>query len=118
MCPPLVPSQGRADDRREIRYLRPPAEDRLGLRRIRDQYRRIARASRRLTPCYRPAGLRFGRGDYFSHRVPSASTEIEHQARISGSEMGEGADMRLGQILDMNIIANRGAVGGRIVGPV
>src|SRR5271155_4007464 len=113
-----MPGKCGANDRVEIRDLGMPAEQLGGKTRVGDQYRRIAGPS-----CGFPARDGFaadllGGPDHLAHRVTTAGAEVERHALPPGPEMFERTQMRFGEILDMNVVADRRTVGRRIIGTI
>src|SRR6516162_6359056 len=114
----LVPGKSRSNDRPKVRVLRPPAEPLGRKARIGDEHRRIARPPRGLAPGDRPPADRLGRSDHFAHRMASPGTKVGRHGFAAGAQMLERAQMSLGEIADVRVVAHRRSVRGRIIGPV
>ena len=76
---------------------------------IDDRCVRAARAARALDDGHGSVGCAAHRIDDLPHRDAVAGTEIEGEHRVF-IERFEGADVRLGEIEDMDVIADAGAV--------
>ena len=95
-----------------------PAEMLRCLTRIGDKDRRIAGPSCGLLSRDRVTTYRFGRSDNLAHRVTVSRAKIQRGALAAGSEMIERAQMSFSEILDVNVVADGGSIGGRVVRPV
>jgi len=108
-----VPAPGGADDILERAEARRPAGlgPQPGARR--DQHRRIAGAPRTEAMGHRPAADAGHGVDHLAHRIAGAAAEIVAAAALL--QPVQHADMRLGEIGDMDIVADAGAVRRRVV---
>ncbi len=88
----------------------------MRLARVGDERRRVARAPRRLAPRDGAPGDALGRLDHRAHGMACARAEIEREAVAALEQMRQRQHVRVGQVLDMDIVADGGAVGRRIVG--
>src|SRR5882724_4487796 len=113
-----MPGKSGANDRVQVRTLSPPSEPLRGEARVGDEDRRVARPSRGITPRYRPPADRLGPGDHLSHRMTPAHPEVQCCAFASGVKVFESAQMRVGKILDVNVIADGRTVCSRVIDPV
>src|ERR1700730_16615141 len=86
--------------------------------RVGHENRGITCPSRGITPGNSSPADRLGRGDNFSHRMTSTRPEVYCCASASGAKIFERAQMRLGEILDVDVIANRGSVSSRVIDPI
>src|SRR5437660_132783 len=102
-----MPSQSSANDRVEIRDAGAPAEQLGGETGIGHQYRRIAGPSSRFAAWDGFAADRLGSPDHLAHRVAAAGAEVECRALPPREQMFESAQMRFGEVLDMNVVADR-----------
>lgn len=113
----LVPVPGRTDDRLNIVILRLPAKHRLGLFAGRDELRRVACTScRHLALDGLPDDL-FRRVDDLLHGKSNAVAEVEHVVLAAVHQVFRRQDVRRGQIGDVDVIADAGAVSCRIIVP-
>jgi hypothetical protein len=113
-----MPGQSGANNRVEIRDLGAPAEQ-LGCESgIGDQDRRIARPSCGFAARDRFAADRLGSPDHLAHRVTAAGAKIECHALPPGAEMFQRAQMGIGEVLDVNVVANRRPIRRRVIGSV
>src|SRR5688572_2186917 len=103
------------DDDLKVGVLRPPPQ--LTLRAVTGciEYRRISRTARRRLPGHRVADHLPDRLDHRLHRVRRAGADVEGAGGSATVERREGPDVRRGQIADVDVIAQAGAVGRRIV---
>ncbi len=113
-----MPSPGAAEDAIEIGHPSMPAEGFARPADIGDQHRRIARSARHLPARDAPAGDALGSGDHFAHAVPGAGAEIERQAGPTTEQMVERREMRLGEVLDVDVITHGSAIGRIVIGAV
>src|SRR6201989_614195 len=113
-----MPGQSSADDRVEIRDLGAPAEQ-LGCEtRVGDQYRRIAGPSCGFSARDGFAADRLCGSDHLANRVTATCSEVEGRALPPGVQMCQRAQMRLGKVLDINEVADRGPVRSRVIGSI
>ncbi len=84
---------------------------------IGDEFGRIPGSPRHFAPRYRPPGDPLDRGNHLAHRRAVPGAEIEGDA-LAALQVIERAHMRVGQVGDMDVIADRRAVRRRIVDPV
>src|SRR6266436_3873039 len=113
-----MPGQSAANDREQVRTLSPPTEPLRGEARVGDEDRWVACPSRGITPGHSPPADRLGRGDHLTHRVTSAHPKVQRRTFASGVQVFERAQMRVGKILDVNVIADGGTVCSRIIDAV
>src|SRR5690348_15311771 len=106
-----MPGPGGGDDGVEVGYACLPAEHGVRAACICDQDWRIASAARRLAFRNAESGDALGAGDGFAHRMTDAGSEIERNAAAAAFEILQCANMRLSQILDVDVIAHGAAVG-------
>src|SRR4051794_12395071 len=113
-----MPGQSSANDRVEIRDLGTPAEQFGCETGIGDQYRRIAGPSCGFSARDGFAADRLCGSDHLANRVTATGSEVECRALPPGAQMFQRAQMRLGKVLDMNVVADRGPVRRRIIGSI
>src|ERR1700730_9443749 len=113
-----MPGKSGANDRVQVRTLSPPTEPLRSEARIRDEDRRVACSSGAITPGHSSPADRLGRGDHLSHRMTSADPKVQRRAFASGVKLFERAQMCVGKILDVNVIADAGTVCSRIIDAV
>src|SRR5690348_16348597 len=113
-----MPSQRGADDRVQIRDAGAPPQQLDRETRIGDQYRRITGPLCGIAARDRFAAERLGSPDHFPHRMAASGAEVECDAVPTGAEMCERAQMSLGEVLNMDVVADRRPVGGWIIGSV
>ena len=116
ISPPYVRGPPQAvSDGVEIAHLRAPAKLAVRLARIADQFGRIARAARADAVRDRPARGPRNRIEHFADALPAPRAEVEGVGTGRGVEPVEGTDMGVGEVTDVDIIADTGAVGGRVI---
>src|SRR5690606_29753854 len=106
-----VPFPSGGDDRLDVGELDLPAELALGLGRIGIERGRIAGAAWALENFYRFAEDFFDGANHFAVRRRFAGAEIVEELRAGRGEFVEHGDVRAAEIVDMNVIAEAGAVG-------
>src|SRR5262249_29154077 len=104
--PPGVPGPGGAQDAVEIGDLRRPAQHLAGAAGVGDERSGIARPAPDLAARDLVAGDALGGLDHRLDAVPRAGAEIELEALAAVQQMADRADMRLGQVLDMDVVAH------------
>ena len=110
----LVPVPGRVDDWLKFEIARLPSELLARTRRVGHQLGRIAWPARaRLDGDRLAAGLAAGL-DHFANAVapPDAQVELQPMSRLQSFQ---GQQMGAGQIVDVDVVANAGAVGRGII---
>ena len=113
---PPFPGQRVGDDGIEIVELRPPVERRVDARHIGDQRGRITGAAAgNLDGKFAPAGAAH-RLDHLEYRMAVAVAAVERGARAAAAQMRERRKMRAREIADVDVVADAGSVGCRIVG--
>lgn len=50
--------------------------------------------------------------------MTTAGAEVERHALPPATKMFESAQMRFGEVLDMNVVANRRPIGGLVIGSI
>src|SRR5437762_8843720 len=113
-----MPSQSGANDRVEIRDASAPAEQIGSQTGVSDQYRRIAGSSWCFAARDGFAADCFGSPDHLAYRVTAAGAEVECRALPSSAETFQRAQMRFGEIPDMNVVADRCPVRSRVIGSI
>ena len=114
----LHPVPGVGDHGLQGRLLRRPAELSLDLLAGRDEYRRVPGAARGCDSLDGTAGAAPGRLDDLPDGESGAVAEVV-DAVLSGLRFAGGLqrqEVRASQILDVDVVADGGAVGGRVVG--
>lgn len=111
----LEPLPSRVDDLIEVGDLWLPAEFVLCPVRRCDQYRRVAGTAVasfdwNFLSCDPPGGI-----DHFADRKLAAGTEVV-AASVAGLNCVDGQNVCFAQIFNVNIVANAGAVFGRVIG--
>ena len=109
-----VPVPSRLHDLLDVQVVGRPAQQRLSTAAVGHQFRRIARTPGSdvggdRMPRHAPAGV-----DHLPHTVPAPRAEIELQP-AARPQLFQRFDMRIPQIVDVNVVANTGTVGSRIV---
>src|SRR4051795_6598324 len=113
-----MPSQGGAHDVVEVRVPRVPAEYRVGALRIGDQRRRVARSARGMLLRHGAAADALDGLDHGTDRMALSGAEIERGSGAALEQIRQRANVRLGEVRHMNVIAHSGAVRGGVVGAV
>ena len=98
----------------------PPAEHRLGVRRVGVRRRRVAGPPGDDLVGHRRAGDDLGRRpDDVEDRRADAGAEVDGQrvlaVRQAAGERVDGLDVGVGEVLDVDVVADAGAVGRRVV---
>src|SRR5215212_1509903 len=104
-----------ADDDLEIGISRPPPQFMLRAVTGCIEYRRISRAARRRLPGHRPPDDTADGVDHGLDRVWRAGADVVGVRRGAALERFEGADMRLGEVADVDVVPQAGAVRRRVV---
>ena len=110
----LVPGPGGADDGRKIGMRGCEIQHRACRADVRDQIGWIARPARFDHMRHSVAGLIGDRVEDFTNRIARAGAEIEGAAGMALQQKFQRGDMRRSEIGDVDVVADRGAV-GRIV---
>src|SRR5688572_1361912 len=111
----LVPAPGIADDDIQVHPLRLPAEilpDAFGGR---VEGGRIALAPRRRVPGHLASGHAFDGGDDLLHGRGTFGAEVVDAGRAAVAQPAEGADVGVGEVGDVHVVTEAGAVRGGIV---
>ena len=109
-----MPFPGGGDDGFDLAVGGAPIEGFAGAGGIGDKRRRVARAARFVHHRHLAPRDAFDRVYQLAHRNAGAGAEIEHQRILGGEQMFERQDMRGGEIVDMDVVADGGAVCCRI----
>ena len=119
-----MPGPGVLDDRRQIGVARPPAQLAVSLAGGGHQLGRIARPPWRHMGQQAPPGDRLGGFDHLLHRIAGAVAQVVDQRLAGGLAALPQAQQALqpqhvgiGQITDMDVVADAGAIRRRIVIP-
>ncbi len=112
----LFPCKCVSDNGVEILKSRSPGERRSNAINIRNQYRRVAGTAggnidRKIATACAPHCV-----DHLEHRSAMAITAVEGRVDATTTQIGECRRMRLNQVADVDLVANAGTVGRRIVG--
>jgi hypothetical protein len=107
------PSERMSNDGRKMVETGLPAECRPCLAGIGNDPRGIAAASRRNLNLEIDARDTLNRLDHFKHRKAVAVAAIER--RPTGSQVAQGVEMGVHQVADMDVVADTGAVGRRVI---
>ena len=99
----------------QIRVLGSPPQQLEGSVSATHQLRRISRPTFGHSFGNRMPGYSTGRIDDLSHRVAVSRPEIAGQDPSASLNPGESSEVGIGQIDDMDIIANAGAIGRRVI---
>src|SRR5699024_2153498 len=110
----LVPGPGVGDHRLDLRFARLPAEHAPDLGRGGDELRRVARAALLLGRLDVNAGHLAGGVDHLADGEAVAVAEVKDavHARLGRPDR---ADVRVREVLDVDVVADRGAVARRVV---
>src|SRR3989442_1144173 len=92
-----------------------PSEHLLGTRGIRNQNRRIARPPRPDFPVNGASGGGFRCLDDLENRISLACSQIKSNRLAAFLQMLKSADVRVGQVIDMDVVAHAGAVWSGVV---
>src|ERR1039458_6426987 len=112
----LAPLPLRPQNRRKVGHLEIPAEDSLRLRRIRNQFRRVA-----LSPCfdsnrYRTSGNFASTFDNFQNGIPMPGSEIDEVGITAQPKIIQRKDVSFAaKVAYMHIIPDSRSVGGGVV---
>src|SRR6516165_6720239 len=109
-----MPLPGAGDDLVQFSELRLPAQLGLNLLRACDQHRRIAGTALLLFHCDRAAGDAAHGVDDLAHCEAVAVADVVDEAAAL-SEGVEGENMRIGEVTDVDVVADAGAVLGGVV---
>ncbi len=110
-----MPVPGGLDDGPQVRVLRIPSEDRSGLLRGRHELRRVAGSARALVGGDRVAGHVSRHVNDFLDREADTVAEVEDVVLAAPQEVVEGEDVGTREVADMDVVADTGAVFGRVV---
>ena len=81
--------------------------------------RRIARAARACCVWQTKAAVRHDGLKHLPHRMAATRPQITSEEAASVAEqLGQGGQVALSQVADVDIVAHRRAVGRRIIGPM
>src|ERR1039458_6679366 len=111
----LAPLPLRPQNRRKVGHLEIPAEDSLRLRRIRNQFRRVA-----LSPCfdsnrYRTSGNFASTFDNFQNGIPIPGSEIDEVGITAQPKIIQRKDVSFAKVAYMHIVPDSRSVGGGVV---
>src|SRR5262249_15155340 len=112
----LLPIPGRAHDRVEIVQARLPAELRADSVGTGDEGRRIAGAAPSLMHLQPATGDPLHAREHLPYAVAVTVADVERGRGATATQPGERIAVRCGEILDVNVIADAGAICRRIVG--
>src|SRR5215471_7330532 len=115
---PRMRLQSGADDRFEVGHNGAPAKELGREAGIGDQHRRVASPPRGIATRDAPPTDSLGDPNHLSHGMAGARAEVHRGGFAAGQQIFERAQMAFGQILDVDVIADRGPVRGRIIGSV
>src|SRR6266403_2409229 len=110
-----TPIPGAADDGLKLRKLRLPIQIALDAFRARNQDCRITRSPRHLARGNRMPSYPANRFDDFSNAESASGTKIVNKLVVLTQSV-EYQDVGAGEVADVNIIANAGAIWRRIIG--
>ena len=113
----LPPTPSTRDNVREIALSR-PSQHPLSFRRGGHQHRRIARTPRSDLSPDRPSTGVFRCLDNFENGMSPACSQIDSQRVAVFFQVLQRPDVRIGEIVHVNVVANAGAIRSRVVGPV
>ena len=113
-----MPGPGRFDDALDVPVFGRPAEHLLGEGRIGHQLRRIARAagSKHVRDLL-TAGSRYS-AHHVQNGLADAGAQIDGDRFPAPAQIVERENVRPAQIEHVDVVANGGSIGSRIVGPV
>ena len=109
-----MPLPGRADDVVDAVF-RVPAQHLAGKRVAGDEARRIAWAAFSALDRHRPAGDLFDGRDQFLDGRAVAGAEVDGDRLATLQQIIYGAHMGIGEIVDVDVVADAGAVAGVVV---
>ncbi len=109
------PSPGRVDHGVDVRP--PGREPQLphGQAGVGHQLGRVARPTGRVADRHRPTGHPAHRVDDLLDREAATGPQVECRGHASPLEVSQGADVGVGQIADVDVVADRRSVRGRII---
>ena len=113
----LSPLPLRAQNRRQVRLQRLPTKHQFRSPWIRHQSRRIACARAFDSRCNRPSRNLTRALDHFHYRISVPGPEIQEIRLAAATKMFERANMCIGKIGDVDVIADRRSIRSRIVRP-
>src|SRR4051794_12101301 len=113
----LEPRPCVGDHRLDLRLARDPAQLVADLLRRRHQRRGIARAPALLVDRDLPSGHRARGVDHLAHREAGAVAEVVDLVHAGLRRALEAEDVRLPEVLDVDVVPDRGAVIRRVVRP-
>src|SRR6185369_9314992 len=108
------PRERGLDDVLEVVVARLPAERRADARGARHERRRISGSARGFPFRNRMSRDRFDHGQELAHAVAAAVAAVQRRRLAAAAQIGEGLQMRVGEILDVDVVANPGAVFRRV----
>ena len=111
----LVPCPGRSHDGVQVVVLRLPSQHPDGLLRGGDQLGRVARAARGNLGGNRVSGDRSGHVHHLFDGEADAVAQIKDVVLPALHQVVQRQNVRLGQVVDMDVVAHTGAVLGGIV---
>src|SRR3569832_2127081 len=114
----LLPGQCSLHDGIEVIELRPPAQHGADLVGAGNQHRRVARPTGFLTDRQWTAGHPFDALQHFSHAISTTIADVQYLGDASLAQVGEGVQVRCGEVLDVYVVADSSAVLRREVGTV
>ena len=94
-----------------------PLQQRLRLRRIRHQRRRISRAPRHHLVRHALAGHFLDRGNHFLHGSSGARSNVDRKAFLPCRQIIQRLHVRARQIVHVDVVAHAGSIGRRIIRP-
>ena len=102
----------------QIVAARLPAQHLANSRGLRNQHGGIAGAPGLLEDFKRAACGCLNRGEHFAHAVAVPVAAVEDLGAAAGAQVRQRLQVGVGQVLDMDVIAHPGAVGGVVVAAV
>src|SRR5260370_26385365 len=114
--PSFTPTQGSLHNRVKGRKSRRPPQNASGVSPVGDQNWRVSQAAYTLTNQNSTSAHPFHCGNDLAHRGAPARAQIESNARPARGQVLEGQYVRLGQIRDVDVVADRGTIRCWIVG--
>ena len=112
----LFPLVAGPDDKLQVIVTRLPAQGFLCRIAVRDQGWRVAGATLRLSNSYWATVHLFHSLNHCAHAVTVAVAAVQDKAVATGFQVAQRQDMRGGQVADVDVVPDAGAVGGWIVG--
>src|SRR5207244_2549504 len=112
---PAVPTPGSLNNHVERGASRLPPQELTGVCRVGDQNRRVSRSLARFSDWNLRPGYTFHSRNDLTYRVTFSTAQIERDA-CPGTEHGlERQDVSLGQVRNMDVVSDCGAIRCRIV---